>query len=635
MNRSPQLLCWFGAASLVAVFATACGGESITEPGDGAGGSPGVGGTGNTSGTGGTPGTGGDNPGGTGGGTSVGGTGGTGGTVPIVHADKVDLLFMVDNSASMLEKQKVLATVVPDLVHQLAAPPCVDSAGNFVTQAGPGEACPAGSERSFPPVTDMHIGVITSSLGGHGADSCSNEPTQNWNPRKEDMAHLISRGAPTEIPTYQNQGFLNWDPTQSASPPGESDINVVVERFSAIVTGADQDGCGFEASLESWYRFLIDPAPYQKMVPVPCFDGDTYNQCRGKQGVDSVLLQQRADFLRPDSLVGVVMLTDEDDCSVIDDKQYFLALQALDGTSSFHLARGTAACESDPYGPDCKSCWEVDTSSHPECASGWANPETQDRLNLRCHRQKQRFGIDFLNPVERYITGLTSPTLEDGSVNPLFCSQPNASGTGCATEVRDRSRVVLMGIVGVPWQDIARNPQDLQSGYKPGSEIDWNLVLGNPMANVEPTDPLMVASVEPRAGSNPVTGETLSGPGDPTWNMINGSERPIPQGNDLQYACIFRLPEPLDCSNPENAFGCDCNQSPENPLCWNGTSYGTMQYYGKAYPAQRHLSVIQGIGDQGLVASICPANLDDPGKSDFGYHPAVSGLIARLAANLK
>src|SRR3954468_23473312 len=39
---------------------------------------------------------------------------------------KIDLLFMIDNSSSMADKQAILAEVVPDLVNRLVNPVCVD-----------------------------------------------------------------------------------------------------------------------------------------------------------------------------------------------------------------------------------------------------------------------------------------------------------------------------------------------------------------------------------------------------------------------------------------------------------------------------------------------------------------------------
>src|SRR5882724_7055611 len=44
--------------------------------------------------------------------------------------DKVDLLFMIDNSVSMADKQKVLEAALPVLLQRLASPSCVDASGN-------------------------------------------------------------------------------------------------------------------------------------------------------------------------------------------------------------------------------------------------------------------------------------------------------------------------------------------------------------------------------------------------------------------------------------------------------------------------------------------------------------------------
>src|SRR5688572_19694935 len=44
--------------------------------------------------------------------------------------DKIDLLFMIDNSISMADKQEILAQAVPNLVSRLITPLCVDEDGN-------------------------------------------------------------------------------------------------------------------------------------------------------------------------------------------------------------------------------------------------------------------------------------------------------------------------------------------------------------------------------------------------------------------------------------------------------------------------------------------------------------------------
>ena len=84
-------------------------------------------------------------------------------------ADKVDLLFDIDNSASMGDKQAYLAKAVPDLVNRLVKPNCIDARGT-IAGPSPNASCASypGTTIEFPPVHDMHIGIISSSLGSRG-----------------------------------------------------------------------------------------------------------------------------------------------------------------------------------------------------------------------------------------------------------------------------------------------------------------------------------------------------------------------------------------------------------------------------------------------------------------------------------
>jgi len=636
----------------------------------------------------------------------------------------IDLLFVIDNSASMADKQEILAAAVPDLVDRLIRPRCINSKHEVVAEQD--GKCPALSRREFDPIQDIHIGVISSSIGGHGSDSCSNVPTASYTPRMEDMAHLLTRDSEGgTVPTYDGKGFLLWDPRAKGTPPGDSNAVEFVAEFVRIVRGAGQDGCGFEASLEAWYRFLVDPAPYGAIVATDCSTGkpEEGGQCRGPDGtIDDVVLQQRRDFLRPDSMLAVVMLTDENDCSVIDADQGFLALRAYSGDEPFHMPRATSACNDDPNSPDCKSCGQIDPATDPQCATGFS--ELEDALNLRCWRQKERFGIDFLYPVRRYVYGLTQPVFKpqpycessndprctewdhlafpagvtNGDLNPLFCTEYEKNGDGtdnrkrCKGMLRDPKLVLLVGIVGVPWQDIANNPNSLEDGYRPAEELSWtaavyenynhgkatenqkapapgvtdklsvwNLVVGemdmnrsvhdangtphfnsrflqpDPRRSGMALDPLMIESVEPRAGVNPATGTAIaaSSAGTPTANPINGHEWDIQQRNDLQYACVFELPAPKDCL--ADSVSCDCAEADgmNNPLCQNEQGqYGKTQYRGKAYPGRRQLATLRGVEalnwGQTIVASICPANTRDSDAADYGYRPAMDAIIDRL-----
>src|SRR5262249_19227063 len=125
-----------------------------------------------------------------------------------------------------------------------------------------------------------------------------------------------------------------------------------------------------------------------------------------------------------------------------------------------------------------------------------------------------RFGIDFLYPVQRYIDGASNPMIYD-RVSKASVTNPIYAGN-----MRNRNMVFWVGIVGVPWQDIAVDPSNLNKGLMNakcvtgeacvGGDLEsngrWPVILGDPGASppVLPTDPLMIESTAPRSGSHPL-----------------------------------------------------------------------------------------------------------------------------------
>ena len=554
--------------------------------------------------------------------------------------DKIDLVLNIDNSRSMADKQAILNAAVPDLVGALVNPKCIDPKGTPMTTQPTtvAEPCPVGLVREFKPITNIHIGIITSSLGGHGGDACSvTNDVQSCpggpNPSNNDAGHLISRkdacgGA--AVATYGNKGFLAWDPDKKLMPPGETDIPTIVGAVKDLVTGAGQVGCGYEAQLESWYRFLIDPEPYKDIT----LQGGKATP----SGTDSVLLAQRADFLRPSSLLAIIMLTDENDCSVKESGQFYYAVQQQnpqDNKKKFHLPRARKECATNPNDPCCKSCGQAAANCPADalCTSSPTLSDTEDDINLRCFDQKRRFGIDFLYGIDRYQLALSSKSIPNRAgmmvANPIFSDlNPNDEDSS----IRDKGLVFIAGIVGVPWQDIARDSSDLKKGFKNAEEMSvkdangvstWDTVLGDPANYVAPKDPHMIESIQPRMG--------LPGPTSPAGtDPINGHEYTI-ANNDLQYACIFALPAPRDCSMM-GINGCDCNAMNDNPLC--DDTVKTQQVRAKGYPGLRELAMLKAANSQGIVASICPVQLTNTMQSDYGYRPAIGSIIDRLKTAL-
>ena len=509
--------------------------------------------------------------------------------------DKIDLLLAIDNSRSMSDKQRILATAVPDLVQRLVTPQCVDGDGVAVDPQPPaGSDCPAGSAPEFEAITDIHIGIINSALGSPGGGSCEKDI-----PADNSHGHLLDT-TPTGgvAPTWNGKGFLAWDPLGKKSPKGEADVGNLTGTLRDMVEGVGQDGCGYEAQLESVYRFLVDPDPYLTFAV-----GD---DGRGELGgSDQELLQQRRDFLRPDSLVAVIMLSDENDCSANVGSIGWRTYQTGD------LWKPRSECATDPSNECCFSCAVQDIGdcpAQPECFDEDGEPKhaeddaTSAERNLRCFDQKRRFGFDFLYPTQRYVDGLKSPKVKDRDGNevpsPLYSDLDPSDGT---SPQRATNLVFFAGIVGVPWQDIARDPTDLANGgFKDSADMSaggvdgaptgWEVILPSADGKTPAGDPLMRESIAPRSGTNPPTGDALAPPGAARdANSVNGHEWNVVDKDDLQYACVFDLEEPRDCT-AQDADGkalypsCDCKPNSDftpdeigNPLCQDESgAYGTM-----------------------------------------------------------
>ncbi len=551
------------------------------------------------------------------------------------RSDQLDLLFVIDNSISMADKQQLLREAVPKLVERLLDPQCRGLAGGLTPKDG--GQCPAGTVEDFSPVQDMHIGVISSSLGGHGGIACTAAEGSTFVPAKDDRGELIAelRG----LATYEQRGFLAWDTRPNPLSGTSDNLATLVSDLESVLMAAGESGCGYEAPLEAMYRFLVDPEP-----PIQVLNNTSESV---RDGINSTLLAQREAFLRPDSALTIVMLTDENDCSVLDEGP---GMYVAGVTAGGKLPRATAACASDPNDPCCRSCALSEAEPPDGCAPLNADPGcpptttplagAEDHENLRCFEQKRRFGLDLLYPTERYVRGLTRPTIvrdrDHAEVeNPLF-----ARG-------RDPSLVTLVGIVGVPWQLLARSQsEDLPLRFKPAAQLHaeglWPAIVGRPATHEPPLDPFMVESIEPRTDlePSPVTGLAPENPDAAAGaSPVNGHEYVVTDGGDLQYACTYQLDYPRTCVN-EVTGGCDCRESDLNlatkPLCQapGSTAMGTTQYSAKAYPGLRQLEVMRRLGPLAVPASICPRVTDDPSDPSYGYNPVTESMLDRLRGPL-
>jgi hypothetical protein len=600
-----------------------------------------------------------------------------------LHTDKVDLLFMIDNSASMGDKQALLALAVPDLVSRLVSPNCLDATGHPTGQtAQPDGSCPSGTTAEFPPVHDMHIGVVTSSLGGRGGDECPTTGSQSTNPTNpalsahdDDRGELINRGGTPSDPTVEStvadatspDDFLSWFPpvtpnTGKPAPPTTAVTTAMqlVGDFTQILGGVHEHGCGFEAQNEAWYRFLIQPDPFDS-ISKP--DG-VHAQL---DGFDETILKQRADFLRPDSLVAVIVVTDENeevaDPLSIGGEGWIYENSTFPGGPG-PAPEGTIECKqpvdpnnptvTGPYGPNCTSCGFDAVKKDPNFATrcpndgasgtgGYLDP-MDDQINVRFFHQKERLGVFSGYPVTRYIRGLTSLTVPDvphehdstgnyigdtdsqaNCVNPLFAQNlpTSSSQETCALTrgPRTADHVFYVAIAGVPHQLLQAAPGDVDcpAGTNAGdcpqkgrlTTADWTLITGADPEHYDfsGADFHMIESEEPRT-TNTGNWATVSscGPNLPaSCDPISGREW-NPKNGDLQHSCIFDL-RPMyggvgkDCTNAKYAGACDCaagDPLADSTLCDSTTP--TLQIYGKAYPSVREMVIAHAMAQVNAVA---------------------------------
>lgn len=189
-------------------------------------------------------------------------------------ATELDLLLDVDNSNSMVEEQEKLRAEFPGLFQILASG---DVDGDGV--------------QDFPSATDIHAGVVSTDMAAGGWErqhGCSDDADG-------DAGALLGAPDPAACPT--GEGAYE-------SLAADGDATAFVSQIScraAIGVG----GCGFEQQLASMTTALAS--------------SDAGVATVGESGQAN---RANAGFLREDSVVAIVSVTDEDDCS-IEDQELF------------------------------------------------------------------------------------------------------------------------------------------------------------------------------------------------------------------------------------------------------------------------------------------------------------------------
>ena len=188
--------------------------------------------------------------------------------IQVNQVEEVDLLFMIDNSGSMEEEQASLAAEIPRLITVLASG--------------------VNGEETFPPVASLRVGVISSDLGTGPAGACGS--------MFGDDGVLLTTG------NTANPSCMASYPTWLEFAADTDDPAAFATDVQCVATALGISGCGFEQQLDAILKALT---PSTSGIT---FAGGTVGHGDG----------QNAGFLRERSLLAIIALTDEDDCSAID-----------------------------------------------------------------------------------------------------------------------------------------------------------------------------------------------------------------------------------------------------------------------------------------------------------------------------
>lgn len=218
--------------------------------------------------------------------------------------NSIDLLLMVDNSNSMTEEQASLTAEFPRLVNILAS-------GDFDqdgSTTGPDDFLPF----------DLQVGVVTSDMGtgGFTVPTCSRS---NFG----DDGILRTQGR-TDI-----TGCLATYPSFMRFVPGAGGDPATFARDVACVATVGTGGCGFEQPLESILKGLSPASPTSWTASgyaAPTFFRGTFGHAD----------TSNAGFVRAGSVLAIIPVSDEEDCSARD-PELFNPSSAVYGATDLNL----------------------------------------------------------------------------------------------------------------------------------------------------------------------------------------------------------------------------------------------------------------------------------------------------------
>jgi hypothetical protein len=233
-------------------------------------------------------------------------------TVSVTNIDKVDILFSVDNSGSMADEQSSLKRQFPRMISILTT-----------GMRSPDDPNP------FPAAKDLHLAVVSSDMGAVGQRDVEGCDINGGDDGRLQHTPHGDIGCQASYPAFLSYVAGRETPEQIAT------------NFGCIAE-LGTDGCGYEQQLEAPFKALwpgvyrdetgreVDPNPYSFLATMP-------DRTRGRGDLPAP--EGSRGFLRNDpaaglSLLAVIVVSDEEDCSSHDTSHLRVPTSSLDPLSA-------------------------------------------------------------------------------------------------------------------------------------------------------------------------------------------------------------------------------------------------------------------------------------------------------------
>lgn len=401
---------------------------------------------------------------------------------PISASRDLDLLFLIDDSPSMGDKQTNLINSLPRLFEVLGSSPV-----------------------GLP---NLRIGVATSDMGSQGAIDANPGPIVP--PIGQGGCQGVGKDGNLQL--FGATGMVGGDLFLSdvADPVmgrARNYSGALVEVLGRMLQAGDR-GCAFEQHLAALDRAL---AP-----------GNTINQ----------------KFLRPEANLGVIIVTDEDDCSVAHNALFDPANATVGPLQSFRCTRFGVTCDDSGQTPDEMNKIGPKARCHPNDSSPYLTRVRDHAALLKgLKADPARIVVAAIaGTAEPFATELRIPKGSDLAI-PALAHSCTYIGDGGMPEVADPPARLRFFLDQFPSRNAFAHicQRDLSGGLQSiGDQL--NTALGAPciqgkLADVEPATPgtqydCTVTSVAVPGVESPMprcTPEDASATNKPCWHLTSNA----------------------------------------------------------------------------------------------------------------